>query len=166
MRREPWGPEPRRRAETPRLAPSGPPGPASLPGGSGVQGLHPRKEAQEEPPSTPRPSHHRLPPGLTAPHSLQWCFLLVMELKVSPQLLQPGFSLSRLVLEDALLGSSYRGQTAAVSSQHRRTGSSVRDTRHTPGKNATRAEGGEAGAASATAPAQRAPQRPPCCHVG
>lgn len=51
-------------------------------------------------------------PRLTAPHSLQWCFLLVMELKVSPQLLQPCFSLSRLVLEDPLLGSSYRRQMA------------------------------------------------------
>lgn len=49
-------------------------------------------------------------PRLTTPHSLQWCFLLVMELKVSPQLLQPCFSLSRLVLEDPLLGSSYKRQ--------------------------------------------------------
>lgn len=45
---------------------------------------------------------------LTTPHSLQWCFLLVMELKVSPQPLQLCFSLSRLVFEDGFLDSSYK----------------------------------------------------------
>lgn len=49
-------------------------------------------------------------PGLTTPHSLHRCFLLVMELKASPQLLQPSFSLSRPVLADPLLDSSYRRQ--------------------------------------------------------
>lgn len=52
-----------------------------------------------------------LPPAcrmLTSPHSLQRCLLLVMELKVSPQLLHPGFSLSRLVLEDNFLDSIYK----------------------------------------------------------
>lgn len=39
---------------------------------------------------------------LTAPHCLQWCRLLVMELKLSLQLLQACFSLSRLDLEDFL----------------------------------------------------------------
>lgn len=45
---------------------------------------------------------------LTSPHSLQRYLLLVMELKVSPQLLHPGFSLSRLVLEDDFLDSIYK----------------------------------------------------------
>lgn len=53
------------------------------------------------------------PLRLTAPHSLHRCFLLVMELKVSPQLLQPCFSLSRLVLADPLLGSGYGGGKGA-----------------------------------------------------
>lgn len=57
-------------------------------------------------------------PRLTTAHSLQRCLLLVIELKVSPQLLQPGFSLSRLVFEDPLLGSCCGGQTAAVSAAH------------------------------------------------
>lgn len=39
---------------------------------------------------------------LTAPHCLQWCRRLVMELKLSLQLLQACFSLSRLDLEDFL----------------------------------------------------------------
>lgn len=47
-------------------------------------------------------------PMLTSPHSLQRYLLLVMELKVSPQLLHPGFSLSRLVLEDSFLDSIYK----------------------------------------------------------
>lgn len=55
-----------------------------------------------------------LPPScamLTSPHSLQRYLLLVMELKVSPQLLHPGFSLSRLVLEDDFLDSIYKEAT-------------------------------------------------------
>lgn len=83
-----------------------------------------------------------LPSGLTAPHSLQWCFLLVMELKVSPQLLQPCFSLSRLVLEDPLLGSDCWRQTAAVSFPARVEWQPC-DTQatHMRGKKAGRAEG-------------------------
>ena len=57
-------------------------------------------------------------PRLTTPHVLQWCFLLVIELKVSPQLLQPCFSLSRLVLEDPFLGSSCGVKWWQSTSQH------------------------------------------------
>lgn len=49
-------------------------------------------------------------PQITAPHGLQRCLRLVMELKLSPQLLQPCFSLSRLVLEDPLLGPGCRDE--------------------------------------------------------
>lgn len=88
------------------------------------------------------PAAGLLPPGLTAPHSLQWRFLLVMELKVSPQLLQPCFSLSRLVLEDPLLGSSCGRQTAAVSfPAHVEWQLCDTQAMHMQGKKAGRAEG-------------------------
>ena len=91
---------------------------------------------------TEAPAAGLLPPGLTAPHNLQWCFLLVMELKVSPQLLQPCFSLSRLVLEDPLLGSSYGRQTAAVSfPAHVEWQLCDTQAMHMQGKKAGRAEG-------------------------
>lgn len=53
---------------------------------------------------------HAPPAPLTAPHGLQRCLRLVMELKLSPQLLQPCFSLSRLVLEDPLFGPGCRDE--------------------------------------------------------
>lgn len=101
-----------------------------------------------------------LPPGLTAPHSLQWCLLLVMELKVSPQLLQPCFSLSRLVLEDPLLGSDCWRQTAAVSFPARVEWQLCgTQATHMRGKKAGRAEGNQAGATLATASRSASPPR-------
>lgn len=93
----------------------------------------PRSQASARPERSGRGTKNTEPRGrpppppspLTAPHSLQWCFLLVMELKVSPQPLQPCFSLSRLVLEDPLLGSSYGKQMAAVSFSARWRGDCV-----------------------------------------
>lgn len=95
--------------------PSGGRGATSLSGGQSPWGwrLHARKGSPEgHGEVAPRPAPL---PRLTAAHSRQRCLLFMMELKVSPQLLQPDLSLSRRVFEDPLLGSCYGRQTAAVS---------------------------------------------------
>lgn len=126
----------------------------------------PRKKMEEAPRTQATGAALPHPPSpLTAPHSLQWCFLLVMELKVSPQPLQPCFSLSRLVLEDPLLGSSYRKQMVAVSFSARWGGDCVIHRQCTHRAKSwmwTRESSGSPVGHGLPSPA---PQGPPCCHM-